>query len=60
MISAEAPVLFAKACEMFILELTHRAWAQTEEEKRRTLELSDIRSRRSFLLGIRIDTRFRY
>jgi Histone-like transcription factor (CBF/NF-Y) and archaeal histone len=24
MISAEAPVLFAKACEMFILELTHR------------------------------------
>lgn len=42
MISAEAPVLFAKACEMFILELTHRAWAQTEEAKRRTLQRSDI------------------
>lgn len=42
MISAEAPVLFAKACEMFILELTLRAWAQTEEAKRRTLQRSDI------------------
>ena len=26
MISAEAPVLFAKACEIFILELSIRAW----------------------------------
>ena len=26
MISAEAPVVFAKACEMFILELTMRTW----------------------------------
>lgn len=42
MISAEAPVLFAKACEMFILELTYRAWAQTEEAKRRTLQRTDI------------------
>lgn len=42
MISAEAPVLFAKACEMFILELTYRAWAQTEDAKRRTLQRSDI------------------
>jgi len=37
MISAEAPVLFAKACELFIIELTHRAWQYTEEGKRRTL-----------------------
>jgi len=37
MISAEAPVLFAKACEIFIIELTHRAWYHTEESKRRTL-----------------------
>lgn len=37
MISAEAPVLFAKACEVFIVELTHRAWSFTEEAKRRTL-----------------------
>ena len=42
MISAEAPVLFAKACEMFILELSLRAWIHTEENKRRTLQRSDI------------------
>mmetsp|Transcript_4452 Transcript_4452/g.13503 ORF Transcript_4452/g.13503 Transcript_4452/m.13503 type:complete len:287 (+) Transcript_4452:349-1209(+) len=42
MISAEAPILFAKACEMFIQELTIRAWAQTEEAKRRTLQRSDV------------------
>ena len=30
MISAEAPVLFAKAAEMFIHELTMRAWIHTE------------------------------
>mmetsp|Transcript_17716 Transcript_17716/g.37102 ORF Transcript_17716/g.37102 Transcript_17716/m.37102 type:complete len:111 (-) Transcript_17716:12-344(-) len=30
MISAEAPVLFAKACEMFILELTLRSWCYSE------------------------------
>jgi len=39
MISAEAPVLFAKACEIFILELTLRAWMHTEENKRRTLQV---------------------
>jgi len=42
MISAEAPVLFAKACEMFIIELTHRAWIHTEDNKRRTLQKNDI------------------
>lgn len=42
MISAEAPVVFAKACEMFILELTMRAWAHAEENKRRTLQRNDI------------------
>jgi len=42
MISAEAPVLFAKACEMFIQELTIRSWAQTEDAKRRTLQRSDV------------------
>eukprot|EP00850_Spirogloea_muscicola_P011956 SM000076S21777 [mRNA] locus=s76:267351:269703:+ [translate_table: standard] len=42
MISAEAPVLFAKACEMFILELTLRSWIHTEENKRRTLQRNDI------------------
>jgi nuclear transcription factor Y gamma len=42
MISGEAPVLFAKACEMFISELTMRSWNHTEEKKRRTLQKSDI------------------
>jgi len=42
MISAEAPVLFAKACEMFIIELTHRSYYHTIENKRKTLQRSDI------------------
>ncbi|KAL9146976.1 hypothetical protein ABFS82_13G145000 [Erythranthe guttata] len=42
MISAEAPVIFAKACEMFILELTLRSWINTDENKRRTLQKNDI------------------
>ncbi|KAI5055618.1 hypothetical protein GOP47_0029139 [Adiantum capillus-veneris] len=42
MISAEAPVLFAKACEMFTLELTLRSWMHAEENKRRTLQRNDI------------------
>ncbi|XP_008802191.1 nuclear transcription factor Y subunit C-6-like [Phoenix dactylifera] len=42
MIAAEAPVVFARACEMFILELTLRGWAHAEENKRRTLQKSDI------------------
>nr|CAD1820186.1 unnamed protein product [Ananas comosus var. bracteatus] len=42
MISAEAPVLFAKACELFILELTIRSWLHAEENKRRTLQRNDI------------------
>ncbi|XP_062194864.1 nuclear transcription factor Y subunit C-4-like [Phragmites australis] len=42
MIAGEAPVVFAKACEMFILELTLRAWLHTEENKRRTLQRNDV------------------
>lgn len=42
MISAEAPVLFARAAEMFITELTMRAWIHTEDNKRRTLQRNDI------------------
>lgn len=42
MISAEAPILFAKACEIFITELTMRAWCVSEENKRRTLQKADI------------------
>ncbi|WLF81143.1 CCAAT- binding transcription factor component [Lodderomyces elongisporus] len=42
MISAEAPILFAKGCDIFITELTMRAWIHAEENKRRTLQKSDI------------------
>ena len=42
MISAEAPVLFARACETFVLELTLRAWRHAEENKRRTLQRNDV------------------
>lgn len=44
MISAEAPILFAKGCDVFITELTMRAWIHAEENKRRTLQRSDIAS----------------
>ena len=43
MISAEAPVLFAKACELFILELTLRSWSFSQHHKRRTLQKEDIK-----------------
>lgn len=43
MISAEAPVLFAKACELFILELTVRSWTYSQHHKRRTLQKEDIK-----------------
>ncbi|KAG1457922.1 hypothetical protein G6F56_006509 [Rhizopus delemar] len=38
----KAPILFAKGCEMFITEITKRAWVHAEENKRRTLQRSDI------------------
>ncbi|XP_027343017.1 nuclear transcription factor Y subunit C-2-like [Abrus precatorius] len=42
MISADACVIFAKACEIFIKELTLRSWVNAEENKRRTLQRNDI------------------
>lgn len=42
MISPEAPVIFAKACEMFIQELTLRSWNHAEENRRRTLKKTDM------------------
>ena len=40
MISAEAPVLFSKAAEIFISELSLRAWIHAEDNKRKTLQAS--------------------
>lgn len=42
MISGEAPVVFSKACELFIAEVTRRAWAATLEGKRRTVHREDV------------------
>lgn len=50
MISAEAPILFSRACEsmcfvltpVFIADLTCRAFMIAEENKRRTIQRSDI------------------
>ena len=39
MIGSEAPVLIAKACEIFIRELTLLACMHTEDNKRRTLQV---------------------
>lgn len=44
MISAEVPVLFAKACEMFIMEMTMRSWAHAEMNQKKTIQKSDIAS----------------
>lgn len=37
MISAEAPILFAKACEMFIAEMTIKGYYNAEKCERKTL-----------------------
>lgn len=42
MISAEAPVLLAKAAELIIEELTLRSWVHTQENRRKTIQKSDI------------------
>ena len=42
MISAEAPILFAKACEMFIAELTIKGYYNAEKDGRKTLQRKDI------------------
>ncbi|KAI8871507.1 CCAAT binding transcription factor component, partial [Ramicandelaber brevisporus] len=42
MISGEVPVIFAKACEIFIQELTSLSWMSAEDNKRRTLQRFDV------------------
>ena len=45
MISSEGPLLFSKACEIFIGEIAIRAWMNTCEKKRRTVQKSDVQVR---------------
>ncbi|KAL3346202.1 hypothetical protein AABB24_024909 [Solanum stoloniferum] len=42
MVSAHSTVLFSKAIEMFIMELTLRAWMQADQGKCRTLKRYDF------------------
>lgn len=42
MVAAEGPVMFAKAAEIFIAELSLRAWVSTCESNRRTLTRADV------------------
>ncbi|CAE6233033.1 unnamed protein product [Arabidopsis arenosa] len=42
MIAAEAPILFSKACEMFIMDVTMRSWLHAQERKRLTIQRSDV------------------
>lgn len=42
MVSGEAPALFAKACELFIIDLTLHSWQNTEDDKRPMLRRNDI------------------
>jgi hypothetical protein len=42
MISADVPLILAKACEIFIEEMTTRAWDHATDAKRKTLRKEDI------------------
>lgn len=42
MVASEVPILFSVVAEVFIEELTFRAWINTEESRRRILQKSDI------------------
>ena len=42
MISSEAPILFALACQMFITEITHKAAFYAKKQARKTLQRNDV------------------
>lgn len=42
MVASEVPILFSKVTESFIEELALRSWINTDENKRRILQRSDI------------------
>ncbi|GMI95502.1 hypothetical protein HRI_003219500 [Hibiscus trionum] len=44
MISGESPIVFSKACELFIKELTQRSWMVTMQGKTRTISKEDVAS----------------
>ena len=42
MVGAEVPILFSKACELFITELTIKAYYNSEMQERKTLKNEDL------------------
>ncbi|EJW02605.1 hypothetical protein EDEG_02992 [Edhazardia aedis USNM 41457] len=42
MMASEVPIIFSKVTEKFIEELTLRAWLNTDDNKRRILQRSDL------------------
>ncbi|WUR03462.1 CCAAT-binding factor complex subunit HapE [Vairimorpha necatrix] len=42
MVAQEVPIIFSLVAEKFVEELTLRAWINTEESKRRILQIGDI------------------
>lgn len=42
MLCTDTPLVVAKACELFIKELTTRAWMHTQDNKRRTIQRDDV------------------
>lgn len=42
MIGAEAPMLLSTAAEYLIEEMTLRAWIHTEQNRRKTIQKSDV------------------
>ncbi|QHO32736.1 Nuclear transcription factor Y subunit [Arachis hypogaea] len=43
-ISAEVPVVLAKACDLFIRNVTLQSWHQAQENKRSIIQRQDINS----------------
>lgn len=41
-LSAETPILFSKACELFVLELTLRSWFHAQQNNRGSLKKTDF------------------
>ena len=41
-VSAEAAGILSKACELFIMDISHRSWIFTEEDSRKKLTPKDI------------------
>lgn len=42
MISSEAPIMLSTAAEFLIEEMTLRAWLHTEQNRRKTIQKSDV------------------